>query len=141
MRLSKNSKMLMSFFTKNKYINHIEQTKRTNNIITHLYDDILNAHNYLLDIKEKRGANFYNITTKKIHTSAQITRPQNFNSNSFPQEIRNHIDELAVTELCYQFSLFNRKIKLSDVNLSLQSFQVKYKEILLQNCCQFATSA
>ena len=67
MRLSKNSKMLMSFFTKNKYINHIEQTKRTNNIITQIYDDILNAHNYLLDIKQKRGAILYNITTTKIH--------------------------------------------------------------------------
>jgi hypothetical protein len=112
MRLSKNSKMLMSFFTKNKYINHIEQTKRTNNIIIHLYDDILNAHNYLLDIKQKRGDKFYNITTKKNHSSLQITKPKNFNSNSFPQEIRNHIDELAITEICYQFSLFNRKIKL-----------------------------
>ena len=112
MRISKKSKMLMSFFTKNKYINHIEQTKRTNNIITHIYDDILNAHNYLLDIKQKRGDKFYNITTTKIHSSVQITKPKNFNSNSFPEEIRNHIDELAITELCYNFSLFNRKIKL-----------------------------
>jgi hypothetical protein len=127
----------MSFFTKNKYINHIEQTKRTNNIITQIYDDILNAHNYLLDIKQKRGAIFYNITTTKIHSSAQITKPKNFNSNSFPQEIRNHIDELAVTELCYQFSLFNRKIKLyfiteeDDIELKIDVYNKRVDAIIM----------
>jgi len=112
MRISKKSKMLMSFFTKNKYINHIEQTTRTNNIISDLYSDILNAYNFLSNLKQTRGSNFYNITTKKIHSSLQITRPKNFNSNSFPEEVRKHIDELSVTELCYNFSLFNRNIKL-----------------------------
>jgi hypothetical protein len=112
MRISKKSKMLMSFFTKNKYINHIEQTSRTDNIISDLYNDILNAYNFLSNLKQTRGSNFYNITTKKIHSSLQITRPKNFNSNSFPEEVRKHIDELSVTELCYNFSLFNRNIKL-----------------------------
>ena len=112
MKISKNSKLLMSFFTKNKYINHIDQTKRTDQIIELLYTDILNAYNYLLKIKQTRGPKFYNITTKKIHSSTQITRPQNFNSNSFPDEVRKHIDELSLTELCYNFSLFNRNIKL-----------------------------
>jgi hypothetical protein len=112
MRISKKSKMLMSFFTKNKYINHIEQTTRTDNIISDLYNDILNAYNFLSNLKQTRGSNFYNITTKKIHSSLQITRPKNFNSNSFPEEVRKHIDNLSVTELCYNFSLFNRNIKL-----------------------------
>ena len=65
MRISKNSKLLMSFFTKNKYINHLKQTQRTNKIITRLYHDILNAYNYLLSVKQSRGPNFYNVTTKK----------------------------------------------------------------------------
>jgi len=112
MRISKKSKMLMSFFTKNKYINHIEQTSRTDNIISDLYNDILNAYNFLSNLKQTRGSNFYNITTKKIHSSVQIIRPKNFNSNSFPEEVRKHIDELSLTELCYNFSLFNRNIKL-----------------------------
>ena len=114
----------MSFFTKNKYINHIDQTKRTDQIIESLYSDILNAYNYLLKIKQTREPKFYNITTKKIHSSTQITRPQNFNSNSFPEEIRKHIDELSLTELCYNFSLFNRNIKVffitEEVNIELK---------------------
>ena len=112
MKLSKKSKLLMSFFTKSKYINHIKQTHRTDSILTRLYHDILNAYNYLLKLKQLRGANFYNVTTKKIHSSAQIIRPKNFSTQSFPEEIRNHIDELSLTELCYNFSLFNRNIKL-----------------------------
>jgi hypothetical protein len=112
MKISKNSKLLMSFFTKSKYINHVNQTPRTDKIIKQLYNDILNAYNYLLSLKKTRGSNFYSVTTKKIHSSTQIIRPKNFNSNSFPEEIRKHIDELSVTEFCYNFSLFNRNIKL-----------------------------
>jgi len=112
MKLSKKSKLLMSFFTKNKYINHIHQTQRTDKILTRLYHDILNAHNYLLNVKKTRGANFYNVTIKKIHSSKQIIRPKNFSVNSFPEEVRKHIDELSLTEISYNFSLFNRNIKL-----------------------------
>ena len=112
MKLSKKSKLLMSFLTKSKYINHIHQTKRTDKILTHLYHDILNAHNYLLNTKKSRGDNFYNVTIKKIHSSTQIIRPKNFSTQSFPEEVRKHIDELSLTEISYNFSLFNRNIKL-----------------------------
>jgi len=137
MRISKNSKLLMSFFTKNKYINHLNQTQRTNKIITHLYHDILNAYNYLLTVKQSRGTNFYNVTTKKIQSSTQITRPKNFNSNSFPEEIRKHIDELSVTELCYNFSLFNRNIKLyfiteeEHIELKLEEYNKHVDSIIM----------
>jgi len=137
MKISKNSKLLMSFFTKNKYINHITQTKRTNQIIELLYNDILNAHNYLLNLKQNRGSKFYNITTTKIHSSTQITRPKNFNSNSFPKEIIKYIDELSVTELCYNFSLFNRNIKLffiteeHDVELKIDVYNKHVDSVIM----------
>ena len=41
MKLLKNSKDLMLFFTKNKHINRVKQTKRTDSIITEIYNDIL----------------------------------------------------------------------------------------------------
>ena len=137
MKISKNSKLLMSFFTKNKYINHIDQTNRTDQIIELLYADILNAYNYLLKIKQTRGSKFYNITTKKIHSSTQITRPQNFNSNSFPEEVRKHIDELSLTELCYNFSLFNRNIKIyfitedDNIELKLDVYNKNFDAIIM----------
>ena len=137
MKLSKKSKLLMSFFTKSKYINHIKQTHRTDSILTRLYHDILNAYNYLLKLKQLRGANFYNVTTKKIHSSAQIIRPKNFSTQSFPEEIRNHIDELSLTELCYNFSLFNRNIKLyfvieeGDIELKLGDYNKHVDSIIM----------
>ena len=137
MKLSKKSKMLMSFFTKSNYINHIKQTHRTDNILTRLYHDILNAHNYLLKLKQSKGLNFYNVTVKKIHSSTQIIRPKNFSTQSFPQEVRNHIDELSITELCYNFSLFNRNIKLyfttedDHIELKLEEYNKHVDSIIM----------
>jgi hypothetical protein len=112
MKLSKNSKLLMSYFMKNNCVDHISQTKNTNEILTHLYNDIIDAYNYLIDLKRVKKDNFYNISIKKITNISQISRPKNFNSNSFPEDVRNHIDHLSLSEISYTFSLFDRKISL-----------------------------
>ena len=112
MKLTKNSKLLMNFFIKNNCIEHISQTKNTDEIIKELYDEIINANKYLFDLKRVKKDNFYNISIKKITNVSQISRPKNFNSNSFPEDIRNHINELSLTEISYTFSLFDRKITL-----------------------------
>ena len=100
----------MTFFTKNKHINKLKQTKRTETIITELYHDIIEAYDYLNNLKKK--GEYYSVTTKKILTASQITKPQMFNSDGFPEIIRKHIDELTVTEITYTFSLEGRKITL-----------------------------
>jgi len=126
MKISENSKQLMLFFTKNKHINHVHQTKRTNTIIKELYNDILTAYKYLLSLKQK--GNIYNVTTKKILTATQISKPQSFNSNSFPDIVRNHIDELTMSEISYHFSLYGRNIKIhfiveeDNVELKLETY-------------------
>jgi len=126
MKISKNSKQLMLFFTKNKHINHVQQTKRTDTIITELYNDILTAHKYLLSLKQK--GNIYHVTTNKILTATQISKPQSFNSNSFPDVVRNHIDELTMSEISYHFSLYGRNIKIhfiveeDNVELKLETY-------------------
>ena len=110
MKLSKNSKKLMLFFTKNKHINKVKQSKKTDTIITELYNNIYEAYQYLNSIKQK--GNYYHVTTKKILSASQITRPQIFNSNSFPEVVRNHIDEITASEISYTFSLYGRNIKV-----------------------------
>jgi hypothetical protein len=112
MKLTKNSKLLMTFFTKNKCIKHNLQTNNTNEIMTYLYNDIFDAYNYLIKLRKNNDDNFYNIKIKKITNVSQIVRPKIFNSNTFPEEIRNHIDELSYSEISYTFSLFNRKITI-----------------------------
>jgi hypothetical protein len=110
MKLSKNSKKLMLFFTKNNHINKVKQTKYTNTLITELYNDIYDAYKYVINSKQK--GNLYNVTTKKIVCASQISKPQNFNSNSFPNIVRNHIYELTMSEIYYTFSLYGRNIKI-----------------------------
>ena len=135
MKLSKNSKQLMLFFTKNKHINNIKQTKRTDNILNELYIDILNAYKYLNILKQK--GQYYTVTTKKILTATQISKPQNFNSNSFPELVRKHIDELTMSELTYHFSLYGRNIKVhfivedDNVELQLESYNKHVESIIM----------
>jgi len=135
MKLSKKSKELMLFFTKNNHINKVKQTKHTNKIIIELYYDILNAYKYLMNLKQK--GNYYHVTTKKISTASQISKPQNFNSKSFPDLIRSHIDELAISEITYTFSLYGRNIKLffiveeDNVELKLYKYNKCVDNIIL----------
>jgi hypothetical protein len=135
MKLSKKSKELMLFFTKNSHINKVAQTKRTDSIIMDLYKDIYNAYKYLNNLKQK--GNYYNITTKKILAASEISKPNNFNSNSFPEIIRKHIDELTMYEIVYNFSLYGRIIKLyfiveeDNIELKLDKFNKWVDNIIM----------
>ena len=107
MNLSKQSRELMLFFSKNKNIllrdtNHSNKTK---NILRELYNEIVEADNYA-----KKQINYKYIGSKKIQSVLQITKPQNFNSKSFPEIVRNHINESMIFELSYSFSLYDRNI-------------------------------
>ena len=135
MKLSKNSKQLMLFFTKNKHINNVKQTKRTDIIIKELYNDILDAYKYLNTLKQK--GHYYTITSKKVLSVTQISKPQNFNSNSFPELVRKHIDELTMSELTYQFSLYGRNIKVhfivedDNVELEIETYNKHVDSIIM----------
>lgn len=106
MELSKQSKELILFFSKNKYLNFVKQTNKTNSILRELYNEIQEANYY---VKKQIK---YRYTIKKILTATQITKPKNFNTRSFPEIVRNHIDEVIMSEICYHFSLYDRNIKV-----------------------------
>jgi hypothetical protein len=112
MKLTKNSEFLMNFFNQNKCVDSMPESKTTKDLITTLYHDIFRASTYLKKIKQERGNKFYNTSIKKINSMTQISKPKFFNSSSFPEQIRKHIDELSLYELTYDFSLFDRRIKL-----------------------------
>ena len=134
MNLSKKSKHLMTFFTKNNHIIKKNITKRTKSILSELYNDIFEAYNYLLTLKQK--GNYFTVTTKKILTANQIVKPQIFNSKSFPDIVRNHIDELTMSEITYTFNLYGRNIKVhfmleeDHVELKLDTFH-KYIDTII----------
>lgn len=125
--LSNQSKELMLFFSKHKHIYYSSQSNKTKSILKELYDVILEAYNYV-NKNEKPVPIIKNI----LHTS-QIIKPRNFNANSFPELIRNHIDDYMVTEICYSFSLQHRNIKIYFVVENLENVEIydKYIEAIM----------
>jgi len=105
MNLTKQSMELMLFFSKNKYVNYDKQTSKTKTILRELYNEIIEAHNYCKKYIR------YRTSIKKILTASQITKPLNFNYKSFPEIIRNHIDNTMMSEISFSFSLYERNIK------------------------------
>lgn len=115
MKLLKNSKELMSIFESANHSSlkqqnrttHTTQTTQTKNIFKELYFHLFNSYTYL----QQQGS-FFTINVKKISNVRHITKPKMFNDDSIPYEIRNCINKESLTEILYQFSLYNRKIKI-----------------------------
>jgi len=112
MVLTKNSKLLMSFFVKNKCVIHQPQTKKTINILKSLYDEVKQADNYISSLFLKNGPTFYKLNITNISSLSQIPKPKMFNADSFPAQIMDHINNHALYDLSYTFSLLNRTIKI-----------------------------
>lgn len=135
MKLTNKSKQLITFFSKNNYIKRIKNNNVTNKLLLQLYNDILDANQYLHNMKTKK--NIYNITIKKINSSYEITKPNLFNSNNFPQEIRKYIDEMSYSEITYTFDIFERNFKLlfivedNSVELKINTFNKYVDNIIM----------
>jgi hypothetical protein len=135
MKLSDKSRKLMLFFTKNKHINKVNQSRKTETILKKLHNDIMDAYKYLMQLKQKDSA-YFSFNIKKLLNASQITKPQNFNSKSFPDIVRKHIDHLSMSELTYTFSLFKRQIKIifivedENVELKLDTYH-KYIDLII----------
>ena len=110
MKLSKTSIELLSFFAKNKNVNHGKITKQTEQILLEIYGDIMASYKHLL-ASVKNGA-YFKRTVKKLSTPAHISYPKNFSALSFPESVRNYINELSGTELTYTFSLHGRSVTI-----------------------------
>jgi hypothetical protein len=136
MKFSKNSKKLILFFKNNKHMNHVHQTQKTDKILTELYHDIFDSYRFLINLKNAKP-NYYNLSIRKIQSSLEITRPQNFHSSSFPLLVRQQIDEVSSYELFYHFSLFDRNIKIyftveeTNVELKLQIYNKHIDNIVM----------
>ena len=112
MKLTKESNKLTSFFIKNNCLIPIKQTKKTDAIFKKLYDEIVDGVSYIEELKSKMGALFYKLKLVSITNISQIPKPTTFPPNSFPQQVRKHIDEYALSLLTYSFHLFERDISI-----------------------------
>ena len=106
--LTKNSKSLMSTLLDKKVILHDSLSKKTQNILKHLYDEIKTANHYVRGLQEK--PNFYKVNITKIEVASQIPKPKTFNASSFQKQVREHIDQHILYSVEYKFSLIDREI-------------------------------
>lgn len=129
MKITKSSKILMSYFLENNCIQYSPKTahadKSSELIVGTLYEELKEADHFVQSLKTKEKGkekdknkkkdnddDFYQLKITKIVSSTQIPKPQMFNAASFPKEIREQIDEHATYDLCYTFSLLTRQIEI-----------------------------
>ena len=86
----------------------VKTTNKTNVILKKLYDELIQGYKYV----KQYNINKNKILIKKIYNSNQISKPQYFNSKSFPEIIRTHIDKIMMAEISYSFSLYERNVKV-----------------------------
>jgi len=137
MKLTKTSQTLMSFFIKNKCINHSPPTRKTDNILKKLYGELKTANAFVQKKKRDEGDSFYRLTVTKITSVNQIPKPKQFNAQSFPSEIRGQIDNAISYDLAYTFSLYDREITIhflvedNNPELSLHMYNEYAEKVLV----------
>jgi len=112
MRLTETSKKLITFLSKKNCVAEVTQTKKTKDIILKLYHEIKIANEYIVSLKNRNGAAFYNLKITRINNVNEIPRPRVYSDKAFPPDVRKHIDAHATYLLLYTFSLFGRVIHI-----------------------------
>jgi hypothetical protein len=110
MSFTKMSRLLMTFFVEKKCILPVNQSQRTDNILLKLFNDISRGYRFIKSQKIKEGSRFNKIKMTKITSVQQVPKPKTFTANSFPEEVRTHIDNSISYHLSYTFSLYGREI-------------------------------
>jgi len=132
MVVSNKSKTLISYFIKNIKNNYVQKTKHTNFIFTELYEKILKSYIF---VKQLKPDEFFDVSVRSIYNQSQIIKPRSFNLNSFPEDIRKHINENSKTEISYTFQLHKRKIKVvftvEEVNINFKIYNKHIESILM----------
>ena len=108
MKITNNSKKLLSFFYKYNCLPHIKQNNATNSIFKQLFYEIDKAVKFVKQLDKS----LYNLKIKKITNVSQIPKPATFNANVFPSPVRKHIDNHSLNSLTYSFQLFERSITI-----------------------------
>jgi hypothetical protein len=106
MKFTKESLNINSFFINNDCISTKKMTKKTSQLLLHLYNQIKDGVSYVnqnVVIKPQ---------IKEISNSRQIPRPTTFPSDAINISIRNHINKHIINSISYSFDLFaERKVR------------------------------
>lgn len=139
MKLTKESKQLMEkFSTTNGYI-PLKPT--TISILTDLYYALRASDQYV------KHHWTYTRAVTKISSPNRIPKPTQFAAKSFPEVVRKHIHETALTEIQYSFSLQDREVtvffvleeKLEEIDLMVYDDYTQYIATWLHMLNQYAS--
>ena len=112
MKFTKESKKLMMFFSKYNCLLSQKQTKNTDAILKHLYQEISNGVSYIQSLNPENTNLFYKLKINNITNISQIPKPTTFPLNAFPKEIIKHIEDYSLSSMTYSFHLFERDISI-----------------------------
>ena len=112
MKITKECLNLMTFFLKNNCVLPLKQRKKTDTILTKLYNKLTNGFKYIEELKSTSGEQFYKLKVANITNINQIPKPTLFSQKAFPSKIIKHIDEFSLGLLSYNFNLFGRNINI-----------------------------
>jgi len=133
MKLTNKSKNLLTYFTKNKYIQNNENNENNENnnfIVKQLYYELSEAYKYSKTVK-------YTVNIKGINNRYNVIKPKGFHYSSFPEKVRYYIDVYSLTEISYIFSLNERKIKVyfveecSNEQLNMEEYHRYIESIII----------
>lgn len=95
---------------------------KTNNVIIQLFNDIVQASEYVQKEKREKGNKFYNVDIHTINESKETPKPQTFNMNSIPNEIKTYIETESTGYLCYKTQLNGKRLQVNFVVNSMDPF-------------------
>jgi hypothetical protein len=127
----------MTYFIEKKCVLPVNQSTRTDRILLKLYNDISRGYHFVKTQKIKDGTRFFKLKMNKISGVSQVPKPKTFTANTFPEEIRKHIDESIMYHLSYTFSLYDRDIAIhfmteeKDAELKIELYNEYVEKILV----------
>ena len=138
MKLTKHSKDLIEFYLKNNCLQPIDHTNKvTNAVFKKFFDEIQDAEKQLELKKKNQNGQLYFLSIQKIVGVKDIPRPSQFNSKSFPEQVRKNIDVESTYNLCYTFSLLDKEVTVNftvedpNVELYIERYNEYVEKIFL----------
>jgi hypothetical protein len=121
MKISSKSDKLIDYFSNNIF-NIIKLTHKTKQIFKILFKDISNAFIFIQKLKKSP----YLYEVKEIERPNDIIMPTTFNSDSFPENIINHIKLNSECQIKFTFEILERNIVIYFV---LEEKNIDFKKI------------
>lgn len=95
---------------------------KTHHVIGQLFNDIIQANEYVQKTKREKGNKFYNVDIHTITQNKQTPKPKTFNMNSIPDKIKTYIETESSGYLSYKTELNGKRLQVNFIVNSMDPF-------------------